>query len=163
MNVRRSIHRGTAVAALLLAAPLVSSCGFGAPTLQVYNPAVGVGDQSGLVDVLNVLVVSDDDGSGTLVAGLANNDQVEADELTDVRPGGDDRAVITEVSGPTEIPAGELLDLSDEGGVTLSGDNVVPGSFITLTFAFENAASITVEAPVVDYEPDGPYHHVPVG
>lgn len=163
MTVRRSTHRGIAAAVLLLATPLVSACGFDAPTTMVYNPAVGVGDQTGLVDVLNVLVVSDEEGSGTLVAGLANNDQVQADELTDVRPGGNDDNVTVEVSGPTEIPPGELLDLSDEGGITLSGDNVVPGSYITLTFAFQNAASITVDAPVVDYEPDGPYHHVPVG
>jgi hypothetical protein len=163
VNVRRSIHRGTAVAALLVAAPLLSSCGFDASTLQVYNPSVGVGDQSGIVDVLNVLVVSDEDGSGTLVAGLVNNNQVQADRLADVRPGGDDKNVTVEVTGPTEIPPGDLLDLSDEGGVTVSGDNVVPGSWITLTFAFEHAASITVDAPVVDYEPEGPYHHVPVG
>jgi hypothetical protein len=163
VNVRRSIHRGAAVAALLAAAPLLSSCGFNAATNMVYNPAEGVGDQSGMVDVLNVLVVSDEDGSGTLVAGLANNNQVEADELVDVRPGGNDRNATVEVTGATEIPPGELLDLSDAGGVTLSGDNVVPGSWITLTFAFQHAASITVEAPVVDYESDGPYHHVPVG
>ena len=71
MNVRRSI----AAAALLLAVPALSACGvsFGAPTDQVYNPSVGVDDQSGQVDVLNALIVSGSNGSGTVVATLVNN------------------------------------------------------------------------------------------
>ena len=44
MNVRRSI---TAVVAVPVLALGTASCGFDAPTDQIYNPAVGVSDQSG--------------------------------------------------------------------------------------------------------------------
>ena len=76
VNVRRSL----AVAALVLTAPVLSSCGvgFGAQTDQVYNPAAGVDVHSGSVDVLNALIVSGTDGSGTVIATLVNNDQVHA-------------------------------------------------------------------------------------
>jgi len=157
VNVRRSL-----AASVLVVAPLLSSCGFNAPTTQVYNPPVGVNNQSSMVDALNVLVVSDTDSTGTLVAGLANNDQLEDDRLADVRATGESQGVQVEVSGPTEIPAGELLDLSDVGGVTLQGTSLRPGSWVTLTFEFDNAASVTVDAPVLDYTADGPYQDVPV-
>jgi hypothetical protein len=162
VKVRRIFRRPAATAAALLAVPLLASCGFDAPTTAVYNPPVGVMDQSGAVDVLNVVVVSPTDGEGTLVAGLANNDPLEADELTDVQAAGSSSTVEVLVSGPTEIPAGGLLDLSDEGGVTVSGEPIVPGNFVGLTFTFENAAAITVEAPVVEFTDEGPYRHVPV-
>ena len=83
MNVRRSI----AVAAAVVAAPVMSSCGvnFDAQTDQVYNPAVGVNDRSGSVDVLNALIVSKAPGSGTVVATLVNNDEERADESRPLR------------------------------------------------------------------------------
>ncbi len=80
MNLRRSIAT-VAVIALPLG---LSGCGFDAPTDQVYTPAVGVNNQDGQVDVLNALIVSAEDGSGTLVVSLANNDQAEPDALAGV-------------------------------------------------------------------------------
>jgi len=74
VNVRRSI----ASAAVLLTVPALSACGvsFGAQTDQVYNPSVGVDDRSGAVDVLNALVVSGANGSGTVVALSLRGGQV---------------------------------------------------------------------------------------
>ena len=104
MNVRRSI----AAAVVVLAVPVLSSCGvsFGAQTDQVYNPSVGVDDQSGDVDVLNALIVSGTNGSGTVVATLVDNDQQNADTLKGVAGAGADASATVKVSGDTAIPAG---------------------------------------------------------
>ena len=58
MNVRRSIVRAPVALTATALALTLSSCGFEQPTDMVYNPAVGVNDQSGSVDVLNAVIVS---------------------------------------------------------------------------------------------------------
>ena len=65
----------------------------GAQTDQVYNPAAGVDDRSGSVDVLNALVVSGSDGSGTVIASLVNNDQTHSDSLRSVAGAGADSSL----------------------------------------------------------------------
>jgi len=147
VNVRRSI----AAAAVLLAAPALSSCGvsFGAQTDQVYNPAVGVDDRSGQVDVLNALIVSGTNGSGTVVASLVNNDQQTDDTLKSVTGAGQDSGLTVKPGGDTTIPAGGLLNLATKGSITARGQRVVPGNFVTITFTFDRAQAITVDVPVV--------------
>jgi hypothetical protein len=147
VNVRRSI----AAAALVLAVPALSSCGvsFGAQTDQVYNPSTGVDDQSGEVDVLNALIVSGTSGSGTVVATLVNKNQDRPDTLTDVTGAGADSGATVQVSGPTTIPAAGLLDLAKQGGVSIRGQRVSPGNFVTITFSFAHAKTILLEVPVV--------------
>lgn len=149
MNVRRSI----AAAAVLLAAPALSSCGvsFGAQTDQVYNPSVGVDDRSGQVDVLNALIVSGTDGSGTVVATLVNNDQQTDDTLKGVSGAGKDAGMTVRPGGDTTIPAGGLLNLATKGAVTIRGQRVVPGNFVTITFSFDRAQSVTLDVPVVSH------------
>ena len=147
MNVRRSI----AVAAALLAAPVMSSCGvnFGAQTDQVYNPAVGVNDRGGAVDVLNALVVSGKAGSGTVVATLVNNDQQHADSLKNVAGAGQDSSLTVQAGGPTKIAAGGLVNLATEGKVTVRGRQVLPGRFVEITFSFDRGKAVTIQVPVV--------------
>ncbi|HEX2550173.1 MAG TPA: hypothetical protein VHK64_01145 [Nocardioidaceae bacterium] len=149
MNVRRSI----AAAAVLLAAPALSSCGvsFGAQTDQVYNPSVGVDDRSGQVDVLNALIVSGTNGSGTVVATLVNNDQQTDDTLKGVSGAGKDAGMTVKPGGDTTIPAGGLLNLATKGAVTIRGQRVVPGNFVTITFSFDRAQSVTLDVPVVSH------------
>jgi hypothetical protein len=149
VNVRRSI----AAAAVLLAAPALSSCGvsFGAQTDQVYNPSVGVDDRSGQVDVLNALIVSGTDGSGTVVATLVNNDQQTDDTLKGVSGAGKDAGMTVKPGGDTTIPAGGLLNLATKGAVTIRGQRVVPGNFVTITFSFDRAQSVTLDGPVVSH------------
>lgn len=149
MNVRRSI----AAAAVLLAAPALSSCGvsFGAQTDQVYNPSVGVDDRSGQVDVLNALIVSGTDGSGTVVATLVNNDQQTDDTLKGVSGAGKDAGMTVKPGGDTTIPAGGLLNLATKGAVTIRGQRVVPGNFVTITFSFDRAQSVALDVPVVSH------------
>jgi hypothetical protein len=162
VNVRRSIAKATVVIAAAALSLGLSSCGrgFDNPTDQVYNPAVGVNDQDSDVDVLNAVIVSGSDGSGTLVATLVNNDQENDDTLTGISAGGDDQADVTPPS-ETSIDAGSLLSLADEGGAKVEGESVKAGSFVTLTFSFERAESVTLDVPVVEHG-EGAYADVPV-
>lgn len=158
VNVRRSL----AAAALVLAAPALSSCGvnFGAQTNQVYNPSAGVDERSGSVDVLNALIVSGTDGSGTVIASLVNNDQVQADSLRRVSGAGSDSSVKVTPGGETAIPASGLLNLATDGQITARGERVVPGNFVEITFSFDRGMPATVKVPVVSA--DNPtYSEVP--
>jgi hypothetical protein len=160
VNVRRSIVRVPVALTAATLALTLSSCGFEQPTDMVYNPAVGVNDQSGSVDVLNAVIVSGSDGSGTLVATFANNDPEQEATLAQVTAGGEDQVQVT-LEGETAIDAGSLLNLLDEGGAQVEGEAVVPGAFITLTFLFDGAESATLDVPVVEHG-EGPYEDVPV-
>ena len=158
MTVRRSI----AVAAVLIAAPAVSSCGvnFGEQTDQVYNPSVGVDDRSGQVDVLNALIVSGSNGSGTVVATLVNNDQQNGDTLKGVAGAGKDAGMTVKLGGDTKIPAGGLLNLATQSNVTARDKRIVPGYFVEITFSFDRGEAITLEVPVVPHS--GAYADVKV-
>jgi hypothetical protein len=147
VTVRRSI----AVAVAVLAAPVLSSCGvnFDAQTDQVYNPAVGVNDRAGTVDVLNALVVYGSPGSGAVVATLVNNDQQKADSIRGIAGAGQDSSVAVQVGGSRTIPAGGLLNLAEQGKVTVRGKQVLPGKFVEITFSFDRGEAVTVDAPVV--------------
>jgi len=151
--VKVTLRRGVAAAAVALALPALVSCGsnFNAPTDQVYTPAQGVNDRSSDVDVLNALIVSGEDGSGTLIAGLANNREERADTLTQVGGAGPDAGItVNGPSGGTEIPAGGYVQLADEGAYTVTATQIQPGRYIEIVFNFENAKSIDVQVPVVD-------------
>jgi hypothetical protein len=147
VNVRRRI----ALAVLPLAVPVLASCtvNFNEQTDKVYNPSAGVSDRSGAVDVLNALVVSGSDGSGTVIATLVNNDQSRADKLRGVAGSGADTSVKVTTTGDTTVANGGLLNLATDGGIAARGEAVQAGRLVTLTFSFDRAKSITVEAPVV--------------
>lgn len=160
--MNQNLRRGIAAAAVVLAAPVLSAClpgNFDAATDQVYNPATGVNDRSGSVDVLNAMIVSGSDGAGTLVAALVNNDTEDPDRLTSVSGAGEDASVTVE-GGTADIPADGFVQLLDEGPVSVTGGRIQPGRFISLTFAFEQGGSVTLDAPVVARQ--GAYAQVPV-
>ena len=149
-NLKRPLRRALAVSAVLLAAPALTSCGFNNPTDQVYTPGVGVNERSGTVDVLHALIVSGEDGSGTFIAGLANNDNAESDALSNLAGEG----ITVTGGGPVDIPAGGFVQLADEGGVPVEGEGVSAGAFVEVTLSFERGESVTVEVPVVDQRGD---------
>ena len=151
VNVPVNVSRGLAAAAAVLAATVLSSCGinFGAQTDQVYNPSVGVDDRSGSVDVLNALVVSGTDGSGTVVASLVDNDQVNDDALRGVAGAGSDASLKVTAGGNSTIPAGGLLNLATDGRIVVRGSRVVPGNLVEITFSFQRGQAVTLKAPVV--------------
>jgi hypothetical protein len=151
---------GIAAVAVMLAVPVLASCGFDEQTDQDYTPTTGVHDRSGDVDVLDALIVSGTNGSGTVVAGLVNNDNSNADKLTGVTGAGEDQSVTVNLGSPIDIPAGGSYQLADKGQVTAKGDQVVPGHFVRITFTFDRAEAITVDVPVVAHS--GDYASVPV-
>jgi hypothetical protein len=166
-----TVRRSVAAATLLLAAPVLSSCGFEVQTNQPYTPAVGVNEKAAEVDVLNALIVVDSVSAafsesttleGTVVATLVNGNEQESDALAEVTS--DAGEVTFEVGGDTEVPAGGLLNLADEGGVTASGsgETMEPGLFVPVTFSFERSESVSIQVPVVEAGMDGPYSDVPL-
>ncbi len=152
MNVRRRI----ALAVLPLAVLPLASCtvNFNEQTDKVYNPSAGVSDRSGEVDVLNALVVSGSDGSGTVIATLVNNDQARSDKLRGVAGSGDDTSLKVTPGGDTTIANGGLLNLATDGRIAVRGEQVQAGRLVTLTFSFDRAKAITVDAPVVAKTPE---------
>lgn len=147
-------RRRVMIAALLLA-PTLTACGFSAQTDQVYQAAVGVNDRSGDVDVLNALVVSGADGSGTFAGTLVNKDTTEDATLDSVSGTG-----ITASRRTVEVPAAGVARLAESGDVTVRGDEIKPGTFVELTLTFDTGQSTTVTVPVVAAE--GDYADVPL-
>jgi copper(I)-binding protein len=143
------------LAAVALVVPALAGCStnFSAPTDQVYTPAAGVNDRSGEVYVLNALVVSPADGTGTVIATLVNNDAVHPDKLVKVTVDGTDARIDT-AAGGADIAAGGHNNLGASGAVTASAPSIVAGTFVDVTFTFQRAEAITVEALVVPHEGD---------
>ena len=142
-----------AATAVLLAAPVLASCGvnFDAQTDQVYQPAEGVNDRDGIVDVLNALVISGGDGSGRFIAGLANNSDVD-EMLTGVVGVDVDQSLdITLEEGDYVVPAEGFLQLADDdaGMVVVTGEQVIKGGFVRVQLSFSDAEPVEVNVPVV--------------
>jgi hypothetical protein len=153
--VKSPTQRRVAIAALLLA-PALTACGFNVQTDKVYQPAVGVNDRSGTVDILNAVIVSNTEGSGTFAGTFVNKDDTHADRLESVTGSG-----ITASRRPIEIPAGGAVPPTAESGVvSLKGEAIKPGDFVELTFVFSSGQSTTVSVPVV--ERSGDYADVPL-
>jgi outer membrane murein-binding lipoprotein Lpp len=147
-------------AAVVLAVPLLSSCGFNDPTDQLYTPSNGANDRSGTVDVLDALIVSGSDGSGTLIAGLVNNDQKKADQLVSVTGSGKDQGDTASIRGKVKVPAGGANQLATKGQVSVTGSNVKPSYYVTLTLSFKRAEDVTLQVPVTS--PGENYTDVPL-
>jgi copper(I)-binding protein len=161
-TVKSTQRARVAAVAAVLASPLLSSCGFGfgAQTNQPYNPATGVNDRSGMVNVLNAMVVSGSQGSGTVVAALVNQNQNRPDRLTGLTGAKNDQGVTGKINGRVTIPPGGAYQLATSGNVTVTGSSIRAGYFVNLTFNFKNAASVTVDVPVVEHT--GDYAKVPL-
>ena len=146
-NVNVTLRRTIAAGAVLLV-PLLASCGFDRPTDKVYNPGVGVNDRSGQVNVLHALIVSGEEGSGTVVASLVNSNGTQDDALTRIAGSGEDSSVSVTMNGPVDIPADGAAQLAEEG-IAAEGQSVKPGTFVELTFSFERGENVTLQVPVV--------------
>lgn len=165
MLIRNRIARAMATGTLVLAAPMLTSCGFNFATDQVYTPAPGANNRDESVDVLNAVIVATEDGKGTFLTTLVNN------EITPpgVGSGGtnaDD--MLTGISGeatadiePIKIRAGDYTRIAtttesfpagrpgvDQEGIPVTGDFKL-GGWVKLTLTFKNSEPVDVEVPVL--------------
>ncbi|HEV2798148.1 MAG TPA: hypothetical protein VGV65_11060 [Nocardioides sp.] len=144
-------HRLLARTALVvaLAAP-VSSCGFDYATDREYSVNSADDNRDGVVDVLNAVVVSAAEGSGTFVASFSNNDPAEEQTFTAVA--GQDTDVTAAEFEPIAIPAGGLVNLAEPAaGIVLTGD-FTAGDVVPITVDFGNGERIELNVPVVSDE-----------
>ncbi len=139
-----TLRRGLATAALVLAAPALTACGFYVQTDQAYQPAIGVNDRAGQVDVLNAVVVSAQKGSGQFLATFVNKSTTESVKVLSIESGGSQGSVL----GQTLKPEG-LLNLAQESPVSVSGQDVQPGKLVRVTIDFSNGQQTVVNAPIV--------------
>ncbi len=152
-------------ATVVTAALLLSGCaaGFSAQTLQPYQPGEGISSRSGQVYAINTLVVTDGKGNGTVVAALINQkskqDALMSVAATDTR--GSTLKVQALPRGGISLPYGQSVQLADSGAVRISGTGLEAGMFITLTFAFSQAAPVKIMVPVVNR--GSIYAKVPIG
>lgn len=146
-------HLRSALAAggLLLALPVLASCGFDYPTERVNTVGAGITDRDGIVDVGGARIVAGQDDSGTFIGALTNNSTEDAISLTELT-GGEDGEVRADAFDPVEIPAEGHLNLADlaenDQGLTVSGD-FAAGDFVEVTLGFDNGESVTMEIPVM--------------
>jgi hypothetical protein len=135
-----------AAGALLLAAPL-ASCGFDNATDRVYTPAAGTNDREATVDVLNAVIVSADEGSGTFLATFVNNDQTEDGVVEALTP--DDDTAQFDFSPITIEPGGAVyLGAEGEEGVPVEGD-IAAGGVVPLTVELSGGQVLRMTVPIV--------------
>ncbi len=147
MQSRRSLR--LAAGALVLAAPLLGSCGFDKATDLVYTPAATTNDRDGDVDVLSAGIVSAQPGSGTFIASLSNNRTDQAFQLQSVKGAG--KWTDLKLDPDTleiDVPATGFVNLVDEDPITVTGD-LTPGQLAELTLSFDSGDAVTMMVPVL--------------
>ncbi len=149
MPLRRSARLLAAAGALLLAAPVLASCGFDYATDRTYTPAGGVNDRDAKVDVLGAVVVSAQEGSGTFIATFANNSVDDTATVESIEGTGDDSALEVTGVNDLEIPAGGMVNLADEDKPVVVKGDVKAGAFVSLKVSFGSGESVTVKVPTV--------------
>jgi hypothetical protein len=145
MLLRRNI--ALAAGALVLAAPLLSSCGFNYATDRVNTVSAGVSNRDKTVDVLGAVIVASRPDSGTFIATLSNNSPTDAASLTDLA-GANGTTVTADSFDPIEIPAKGVVNLATEGGIRLTG-SFDAGNFVAVTVGFDSGEAVVMEIPVV--------------
>jgi hypothetical protein len=147
MQSRRSLR--LVAGALVLALPLLGSCGFDKATEKIYTPAAGTNDRTGAVDVLSAVVVAAQPGSGTFIASLSNNESDKSYTLTGIAGAGDWTDLKVDPADLSiEVPARGFVNLVNEDPITVSGD-ITPGQVAELTLTYDSGDSTTMQVPVV--------------
>lgn len=153
MLISHRMTRLLCAGALVLAAPVLASCSKEKATDMIYTPANGANNRDGRIDVLNAVIVSTAEGTGTFVASLVNNDTNTPGADTDAADQlvGLAGEVTGKVREPITVPAGGIAVLAepDGQGIKVTGE-FEAGQFVTVTLTFENATEVTLEVPVVE-------------
>lgn len=123
----------------------VAGCSIHEQTQRWYPADNGVNTEAGEIGLRNVQVISDGEGTATVVATLTNRGDAE-DELVEVRIG-DVAADLAD--GPVQIPVSGVTDVGPNGervdGFDVEAD---PGHTVTIEFRFGAAPRTTVHALV---------------
>lgn len=140
------VHRRSSVIAtgLLLAAPVLSSCGFNYQTDRINTISTGVNDRDGEIDVLGAVIIADQDDAGLFVGSLANNSTTDPDTLTTVGGTVDAPDDLT----PVDVPAAGAVSLFDQGGIAVTG-TFTAGDFVSISLEFSGGQKTTLSVPVV--------------
>ncbi len=144
--------RRRALAALACAAAFaLSGCatGFNAQTTKQYDAAIGSNSRGGDVEVLNALFVANDNDTATLSASLLDKART-ATSLTDItvtdEKGTEIAATFAE---PVELKPNVLYVSGKTPDVMITGAFKL-GQFVTASFDFDNAGTVTLKVPIVD-------------
>lgn len=145
MHLRRSTALLTG--ALLLAAPL-SACGLDPATNRVYPPAAGTNHRDTSVDVLNAVIVSAQEGSGTFIASLVNN-SFEQEATVQSLASQDESAAQVPDFQPIDVPPNGLVNLAqDDQGVTVEGE-FAAGDVVPMVVELAGGERVELDVPVV--------------
>lgn len=137
---------GVRAAGVVAAVGLTASCGFAPQTGLVNNIAQGAEERSGTVDVLNAVVIAGEADLGVFSASLVNPRGEDLSTFVGMVP--TEEVQELEEYGSTDVPAGDLVDLSDTGGVPVQGD-FRAGQYVTVTLEFAEEGDVTMNVPVV--------------
>jgi hypothetical protein len=146
MQPRRSLR--LVVGALVLALPLLTSCGFDRRTNAVYTPSAGTNNRDGVVDVLAAVVVAAQPGSGTFIATLSNSSTEDTYTFEGLAGVGEWQDLTIAEVDPIELPPRGFANLADEGGVHVSG-NFGAGDVVSLSLSFDSGDVVDMDVPVV--------------
>jgi hypothetical protein len=145
MHLRRNI--ALTAGALVLAAPVLSSCGFNYATDRTNTNAAGVNSHAKTVDVLGAVIVAAHPNSGTFIATLSNNMMTEPATLTDLT-GAEGNTLTAQSFDPIEIPPGGAVNLATVGGPRVDG-TFEAGQFLPVTLTFDSGETVVMDIPVV--------------
>ena len=151
MTSARSPRLRSAAATLLAATALglagCSATGVDAQTNQQYQPGVGANLRTGEVQLYNTLAVDNGNGTATVSAVVVNtSDKTQKlDGVTATTSGGQ----VEVKAAPAIIGPGDSFDTGPAATVVLTGDAVGAGDYVSLTFRFDQAGDVNIDAPVV--------------
>ncbi len=140
----------------------LSSCGFGAQTLQPYTQAEGINltvgseDPTGQgVKLRNILIIADPESgdgffSAAIVAG--RDDKLLSITGQELSPDGETSkgTLNAELGQPLELPAGQLIVLTEGTTLSVTGAKLKPGFTAELEMVFAKAGLAKVTVPIVD-------------
>lgn len=154
-TVRRRRLRTVGAAIAVAASLSLTGCGFNAQTLQTYTPAHGVNVDHDALKVRNLLVIADGQGKGVVSASIvsAKDDSLESVSGNAVKADGSDGGALTVTAAPVELPAGQLVVLTDQSPrLTVTGPELKPGLTARLVLTYGSGQTTDLVVPVMDAE-----------
>jgi periplasmic copper chaperone A len=158
-NVHRSRRRAVLGSVLIAAAVVLSGCGDDEEPVQVGGP--GVGASAGDMELRNIRLDNPPGGiyeiGSAALLGVAMINQGDEDEQLVGVSGPDFTGVVVDENPATSnpavtIPAGETIFTDGPDGPVLVlaeiDETLLSAEFLPITFTFERAGKVTVDAPV---------------